>query len=361
MRKTTLLLLTLLLAPMASAEPVRIGVAGLTHTHVHWIFESAKERDDFVIVGIAEANRDLAERYAAQHGFSMDLVHPTLEAMLEATSPDGVTAFGTIREHLEVVEVAAPRGVHVMVEKPLAISNEHAQAMATLAREHGIELLTNYETTWYPSNHFVHDVLTSGRIGEARKIVVHDGHKGPTKLGINREFLDWLTDSEENGGGALPDFGCYGANLATWLLDGRRPRTVTAVTQQFQPENNPKVEDEATVILTYPSTQVIIQASWNWPFSRKDIEVYGLTGTVHADDRQRVRLRESEEHPESLQQLPDRLPPHDDPFSLFAAVIRGEVTLDEADPSALENNLVVVEILDAARRSAAEGRTISLD
>ena len=66
------------------------------------------------------------------------------------------------------------------------------------------------------------------------------------------EFLAWLNDPKLNGGGALYDFGCYGADLMTWLMDGQRPISVTATTQQIKPDIYPRVDDEATIILTYP-------------------------------------------------------------------------------------------------------------
>ncbi len=350
-------------AEASDTGPVRIGVVGLTHTHVHWIFESAKS-EDFEIVGIVEPNRELAERYSEQHGFDMQLVHDTIDDMLDAADPEGVTAFGTIFDHLTVVEHAAPRGIHVMVEKPLAVSLEHAQRMRALASEHDIHLLTNYETTWYPTNHRAREIVEAGTIGPIRKVIVRDGHKGPRKLGINDEFLEWLTDPVLNGGGAVIDFGCYGANLMTWLMDGARPESVTAVLQQLQPENNPDVDDEATIILTYPEAQAIIQASWNWPIGRKDMEVYGLTGVVYADNRHDLRVRVStgyDTYDEERATLDERAAPLHDPFAMFAAVIRGELELAENDLSGLANNMIVMEILDAALESAATGKTVRLD
>jgi len=90
------------------------------------------------------------------------------------------------------------------------------------------------------------------------------------------------------------DFGCYGANLMTWLTAGERPISVTAITQQLQPQNNPKVEDDATIIVNYPDKQLIIQASWNWPIGRKDMEIYGQTGVIYADNRNQLRIRMAE-------------------------------------------------------------------
>ncbi|WP_332913474.1 Gfo/Idh/MocA family oxidoreductase [Algoriphagus boritolerans] len=158
----------------AQDKPLKIGVAGLNHGHVGWVF-TANKRADIEIVGIAEPNRELAERYMKQHGLSMDMVFDTLEEMLEKTQPEAVTGFGSTFAHLEIVQKCAPRGIHVMVEKPLAVSLEHALEMKALAEKHNIHLLTNYETTWYPSNEKAYEILHSGQIGEARKIVVRDG------------------------------------------------------------------------------------------------------------------------------------------------------------------------------------------
>lgn len=346
----------------AQNTALRVGVVGLTHTHVHWIL-GREEKGDIKIVGIAEPNRALAERYAQQHGYSMNIVFNTMEEMIAATKPEAVTAFGTIYEHLKVVEIAAPKGIHVMVEKPLAVSVEHARKMEALAKKHNIQLLTNYETTWYPSNHKAYELLQHNTVGSLRKAVIRDGHRGPKKIGINSEFLDWLTDPVQNGGGAIVDFGCYGANLMTWLQQGKRPVLVTAVTQQLQPQNNPEVDDDATIILTYDSSNAIIQASWNWPIGRKDMELYGTTGALYSDNRNTLRTRVAEGYDgfrEEKVELPERESPRNDPFALFKAVIRKEITLAPYDPSSLENNVLVVEILEAARKSAKSGKAIKL-
>jgi predicted dehydrogenase len=344
------------------SQPIKIGVAGLTHTHVHWIL-GREDLGDIEIVGIAEPNKDLAQRYIQQHSLSMDIVYNSLEEMIEKTRPDAIAAFGTIYDHLEVVKICAPKGIHVMVEKPLAVSLEHAKEMKELVEKYNIHLLTNYETTWYPSNHKAKDILDNQQIGDLRKMVIHDGHKGPKKIGVNEEFLNWLIDPILNGGGAIMDFGCYGANLATWFHNGERPVSVTAVAQQMQPENNPLVEDDAIIILKYKNSNVLIQASWDWPIGRKDMEIYGLKGVVYADNRNKIRLRIAEGYDgfqEEEMILSERKSPYNDPFSLFAMVINKEISLEKYALSSLENNIIVVEILEAAAKSAREGKTILL-
>ena len=345
-----------------SQDILRVGVAGLTHGHVGWILD-ANKRSDIEIVGIAEPNKALAERLTKQYGISMDLVFDDLEEMLTATKPEAVTAFGNIYDHLAVVEAAAPKGMHVMVEKPLAVSVDHAEKMAALAKKHQIHLITNYETNWYPSVEKAQEILEEGEIGEMRKLIVRDGHRGPKKIGVSDEFLEWLTDPKLNGGGAIIDFGCYGANLSTWLHKGERPISVTAVTQQLQAENNPKVDDDATIILTYEDSQVILEPSWNWPIGRKDMEIYGMTGALFADNGKTLRVRMAEGYDgfdEETLKFDKREAPFDDPFTFFKSVIRGEITLSPYELSSLENNQIVVEILEAAVESSKTHKTVFL-
>ena len=360
-KQFSLLLFLLLLTNLLMArekKPLRIGIVGLTHTHVHWLL-GRPERGDVQIVGIVEPNKDLAKRYAVQHGYNMAIVFNSLKEMIAKTKPEAVAAFGTIYEHLEIVQTCAPAGIHVMVEKPLAVSLAHAKKMKLLADKHKIFLLTNYETTWYATNHKAYDIVhKDSAIGDLRKVVIHDGHKGPKEIGVNKEFLDWLTDPVQNGGGAITDFGCYGANLITWLTKGEKPQSVTAVTQQIKPAIYPLVDDEATIILQYPKMQGIIQASWNWPFNRKDMELYGATGTVITDNRSDMRIRLEDDKSERKDVIKERASPYDDPFALFAAVVKGEITLPAYDLSSLENNMIVMEILEAAKKSAKTGKAV---
>src|SRR6267378_1602251 len=271
--------------------PLRVALAGLVHGHAFGFFDQFQQRADLQVVGIAESDRQLTAQFAKRYGLAPGLFYSDLEEMLKATHPQAVLAYTDTYDHRRVVEICARYSVPVMMEKPLAVSAGDARAIEKAARAGKIQVLVNYETTWYRSNQAAYDLVHQNAIGEIRKIVVHDGHQGPKEINVGPEFLGWLTDPKLNGGGALFDFGCYGADLATWLMDGRRPDSVTAVTQQIKPDVYPRVDDEATLVLTYPHAQAIIQASWNWPFSRKDMEVYGQRGYAITVGRDAVRVR----------------------------------------------------------------------
>lgn len=337
-------------------QPLRIGVIGLVHTHVHWIL-GREDRGDIEIVGIVEPNRDLAQQYSEQHGYSMDIVFNTIDEMVKATQPEAVTAFNTIYDHLSTVEYCAPRGIHVMVEKPLAVNLEHARKMADLAIEHGIHLLTNYETSWYGSNYAAYNLLHDDKVGDLRRLIFYTGHPGPIEIGCNEEFVEWLIDPELNGGGSLTDFGCYGANLATWLMQGKVPVSVSCITQQIKPNLYPEVEDDATIIITYPKTQVIVQASWNWSHNRKEMELYGTHGYVFCKNGTDMEVLEDEEKGAYEQKAEPLAKAVDDPFTYLAQVVKNDLPVEAWEVSALENNLRVIQILEAAKIAAETGQT----
>lgn len=348
------------LAQSEDPVPVRMAMVGLSHGHSPWIF-NRKDKTDVDLVGIYEPNKELSANYTKRYGLDPKLFYTDLDKMLVETQPEAVLAFGSIFDHLEAVEKAAPRGIHVMVEKPLTYSLEQAQRMENLAKKHDIHLLTNFETSWYASTEKTFQLFQDkDKFGDIRKAVFHHGHKGPKEIGVGKEFLDWLTDPVQNGGGALIDFGCYGANIITYLLEGRKPVSVTAITNTYKPEIYPNVDDEATIILDYGDAQAIIQASWNWPFDRKDMEVYGETGYVISEDKSRMRMKTWGLDEERMSVFPEDLGVYVDPFSYFAKVIRGRINMEKYSLYSLGNNMIVVEILDAARRSASSKQTVFL-
>jgi predicted dehydrogenase len=342
----------------ASKPPVRIAVTGLVHTHVRGFLPRALTSPEVQVVGIVEPDRELVAQAARTYHLNTNMFCATIEELLAKTNVQAVATFTSTFDHKRVVETCAPRGIHVMMEKPLAVNLEHARAMATAAKKGGIHLLVNYETTWYSANQAAYKLVwDQNAIGELRKFVIHDGHPGPKEIGCPPEFLAWLTDPVLNGGGALTDFGCYGADLMTWLMRGERPTSVFAVTQHIKPEVYPKVEDEATIVVTYPKAQGIIQASWNWPYNRKDMEIYGKTGYVLVPQNNVLRMAKGDS-PATETIIAPLTGAEAGPISYLAAVVRGDI--QPSGLSSLEVNLVVTEILDAARESAATGKRIEL-
>lgn len=348
------LLALFLLSGLTSFAQIKVGVAGLSHDHVHLLMHQY-QKGQVIITGIAEADAGLIARYKKSYHLPDSLFYPNLSAMLAKTHPDAVLGYNPVSEHIDVVEACAPKGIAVMVEKPLATTVAQAERMAALATKYHIPLLTNYETTWYDSNQHLYNLVKSAAIGPVRKMIVHDGHEGPKEIGCSTDFLNWLTDPVKNGGGAIVDFGCYGANLMTWMMDGKAPVAVTAVARHIKPAVYPKVDDDATILLEYPEATGIIEASWNWPFSIKDWEVFGKTGYLHAMNPNVLQQRKKDGY--QPVEVPAAVYP--DNIAYLTAVLKGTVH-PENDLSSLSNNVIVVRILEAARKSAKEGKRIVL-
>jgi predicted dehydrogenase len=343
----------------AGDQPLRLCIAGLVHGHVDGFLHAAAPRKDIQIAGIFDPDAALQRRYAQRYGLAESVFFTDLGTMLDRVKPEAVATFTSTFDHATVVEACARRHIHVMMEKPLAVTMADAQAIARAAHEGGIQVIVNYETTWYPSHGAMWRLIKEQHAaGDIRKMVAMDGHEGPKEIGVGPEFLGWLTDPVKNGAGALFDFGCYGANLMTWMMDNQRPVAVTAITQTIKPQIYARVDDEASVLIEYPKAQGIIQASWNWPFSRKDFEVYGEHGYAIATggDALHVRLPGGQEEARTLEPLP---PDEHDSLSYLTAIVRGK--LKPSGLSSLENNIIVTEILVAARESARTGRTIRLN
>ena len=358
-------MLALLLASAATVQaetqpaPIRVAIVGLVHGHVEGFLSALPNHKDIELVGVADPDPDLAAKYAKNFALPGSLFFKDAAEMIALRHPQALLVYTSIADHRKVIETAARYGVSVMVEKPLTISLDDALAIRRIARQSHIHILVNYETTWYPSNKAAYDEVESGHLGPIRRVVVHDGHQGPAEIGVPPEFLDWLTDPARNGAGALYDFGCYGADLATWLMHGESPLTVSAVVNHDKPSRYPSVDDDATVILAYPRAQAVLQASWNWPFSRKDMEVYGATGYAITVGPDKLRLRHQHDSEERLANASSLSAPQADSLSYLAAVLRGQLD-PKGDLTALDTNIVVMQILDAARESARTGRAVTL-
>ncbi|HUB52430.1 MAG TPA: Gfo/Idh/MocA family oxidoreductase [Terracidiphilus sp.] len=343
----------------AQSAPLRVAIVGLEHGHVEGFLGALPSHHDVQLVGVADADSSLIAKYQQKYHLDQTLFYKSEANMIERVHPDAVLVYTPISEHRNAIGIAAQYGVSSMVEKPLTISYDDALAIREIARYHKVHVLVNYETTWYSSNRAAYGELQHGALGELRRVVVNDGHQGPKEIGVPPEFLSWLTDPEQNGAGALYDFGCYGVDLMTWLMRGEAPISVIAVTNHDKPSEYPHVDDDATIVLQYPHTQAVIQASWNWPFSRKDMEVYGSTGYAITIGPDKLRTRHQGENEDRTSNAPSLDGAQRDSLSYLAGVLRGSIR-DEGDLSALDTNVTVMRILDAARESARTGQAVRL-
>jgi predicted dehydrogenase len=346
-------LLALLLSALPLAAQETIAVAGLVHSHVWGHLGKMIKGEPAKLVGIAETNPDLIAE-AKKAGATDDLFFSDLRTLVEKTNPSIVWAFVPNDKHLDIVQICAPRKIHVMFEKPLASTYKDALAIRELARKHGIYVLTNYQMAWWPANYTAKEQADSGELGKIWRLRGIVGHGGPGSRGArSKYFFEWLTDPVANGGGSLMDFGCYNALWSLWYLG--RPEKVYAHVNHLRPETFPKVEDNATMILSYKNGVGLFEGSWDLPRSFQDLEVFGSDGSLYMRNGS-VEMRKGRE---AVQVNMTRLPPErSEPIAYMLNCIRTKTAPEGL--VALDINVGVNEIIEAAKLSVKTGRAIAL-
>ncbi|MFI2742723.1 Gfo/Idh/MocA family protein [Zhouia sp. PK063] len=340
----------------SNAQQLNVAVAGMNHDHIYVLLHQYQQHQ-VNIIGIAEPDKTLRARFQKNYNLPDSIFFNDIKSMLTKVHPDAVLAYNPIAQHIDVAEVCLPMHIPLMVEKPLATTMKQAKRIEELSKQNNTVVLTNYETTWYSSNQKIKEIVAAKKEGKIIKMIAKDGHQGPKEIGCSSYFLSWLTDPVLNGSGALNDFGCYGANLMTWMMNNEKPVAVTAFTHHFKPEVYPKVDDDATIIIEYKDgTTGMIEASWNWPYNIKDFQVYGKDYSLHAKNGN--TLMEYNRWPKGNEVSLDNSYYPDQIAYLKAVLAHKQST--ETDLSSLKNNMIVVEILTAAKKSAQEGKKIYL-
>ena len=352
-RRVALAFACLLTCASAYAEAVKVGFIGLRHGHSWRQLQDISKIAEADFVGVAESIPGLVEE---ARKVQPDVPYfSDYREFVRSAEPAIVWAFVENNRHLEIVEFLAPLGIHVIFEKPLAGTYEDASRIRDLARQHGIKVMTNYQMAWWPSNHELHRLAGEGTIGKVWRLHGVVGNAGPSPRDLRRKvFFDWLTDPVANGGGALIDFGIYSATWAVWHLG--LPARVHAVTHQLQPERFPKVDDSATLVLSYPEAVGVFEGSWNLPRGFQQLEVFGRSGSLFLN-RDSLAFRDGRKAEEALRPAP--LAPADShPIRYMIDRVSRNAPLEHI--VALDLNVDAVQILEAAKISAREFRSVPL-
>ena len=344
----------LFLALSAMAQEYKIAVVGMVHSHV-WghLNEMIKGNTPAKLVGISEPNAELAAE-AKKMGATDDLFVADYKKMLDEKKPNIVWAFVENNRHLEIVEACAPRKINVIFEKPLASTYKDAVKIRDIAKKAGIQVMVNYQMAWWAANYTAKAQADSGVAGKIYRLRGVVGHGGPGSEGVrNKYFFDWLTDPVKNGAGALMDFGCYNALWSLWYLG--RPESVFATVNHLQPEKFPKVEDNATIMLNYKDAQGIFEGSWDLPRSFQDLEVFGRQGIVYMQNG-KVELRKGRENKEvTIDPLPAE---RSKPITYMVETLKAGKQIEGM--TAMDINVEVIEIIDAAKESVKTGKPVKL-
>ena len=338
----------------------RLAIIGLDHDHVWGLLREITQVPQADLTAIADTHPELRERAKRRVPSSVKFYSDYVK-MLNDVKPDGVIITTETDHHLAIVRECAKRHINVEMEKPMATTAKDARQMLRLAQENHILLMVNYVNNWFPSTQELYQEVRAGKVGKINKIAVQFGHQGPREIGTSKEFAAWLYDPVKNGGGALMDFGCYGADLALWL-DGR-PVKVFARSLKLKTSQHNAVEDDAVILLEYPGATALIEPSWDWPYSMERVEVFGLKGSLLGlPDGLLYRAYNTPPsigHPDGQPvPLPSLPPQQSNPIAYYVDHIQNHKPIGGLLSARL--NVEVDEILDAAKESIRTGNVVTL-
>lgn len=363
-RVLTLLSLVLFVASSllaANAAKTRLAIVGLDHDHVWGLLETISQEPDAELVAIADDHPELVQKAKDRLPSSVKFFSDFVK-MLDDAKPEAVIVATANNRHLEILRECAKRKIHYFTEKPMASTGADAREMERLARQARIKLMVNYWNVWQPPSRELYSRVKKGDLGHVQKITVQFGHEGPKEIGVSKYFAEWLYDPVKNGGGALVDFGCYGADWALELMG--RPKRVFATAQKLKTHQRNAVEDEALIVLEYPDATAVLQASWNWPYGKGQIEVFGPKGSLLARGDGLLfqpagadtTLVYPDGKPEEI--TTQAKPEMRNGIAYFLYCIRNSKPIE--GPVAAGLNVAVNEILDAAKESIRTGAAVEL-
>jgi predicted dehydrogenase len=336
------------------ADSIRVAVLGMAHDHLWTNLKQMSELDGAEIVAGADANSELREKFSKESG--CDQTFADYEALLDEVEPDAVFGFCATADHADVVEMCAPRGIHVMVEKPMAATLEQADRMLVAAKTHDTRLMVNWPTAWSRSLRTAKRLVDEGTIGELWQLTWRGGHSGPDELGCSEHFCGFLFDADLNGAGAFNDYGGYGASMCVWFLG--TPSSVVGVAGRLLKRHLP-VDDNGMMILRYPHAMCRLEMTWTEAVPHQpphDVVIYGTEGTLVAGESVTVFTRSDKEgETVALDELPDGQ--SNGPEYLLGCLRNG------AEPEGLPNadlSRDAQEIMEAGLLSAINGFTVSL-
>lgn len=351
----------------------KFRIAGINFDHFHMgdLLRMVHEHPDAEIVAICDEQPARMVEAARNFSIPATSVFTDVNACMEQAKPDVVILCPAAARHAEYVQLVAPYGVHVMMEKPFAATLAQADAMIAAMPADKL-LAVNWPLRWDPAAATAKRMIDERMIGEVQSYHHYGGNRGPLYHGADKiekeptpeeKSASWFY-SKAAGGGSLLDYLGYGTTLGTWFMDGRSPLEVTAVA-----DGTPGLEvDEHSIVVSRYSTGLSkCETRWGtftdpWtiqPQPRAGFVICGSEGTIACYDYEPMVHVQTRSHPE-VRSIPvdAQCAPLRNPVEYFLhCIATGEPLAGPLSPAI---SRIGQQIVDSAVLSVREGRTVRL-
>ncbi|HCM1552948.1 TPA: Gfo/Idh/MocA family oxidoreductase [Vibrio parahaemolyticus] len=338
-------------------------VAGINFDHMHMgmLLSDMHNHPNIEIVGVCHERREEMEDSIQAFNIAEDRVYTDYKKCLDETQPHIVLTCPANRDHLEWTKKIAGHndGYHIVVEKPFAHTFGDANQMIDAVAATGKKLVCNWPLAWYPSHITTKRLIDEGLIGEILDIHYYNGNMADGDI-ISGDQL-WLLEKQQ-GGGSLQDYLGYGVTLATWFMNNKLPKAVTAFATIRLGE---EVDRHSLTVVEYDTGISKFETRWDmlsnpWeeqPLPKTGFIVVGTEGTIASFDyaeQVEVMLREGKQHLNIP--VDDIQAPHQDFCQYLIHCLENDIEIE--GPISTETSRIGQAIVTAAELSIEERKTI---
>ena len=351
-------------------------IAGINFDHMHMgdLLRLVQDHPNAEIVGVADQDVSRIEALLQTLGIPVGRAYADFRQCLEETKPDIAILCPATGKHGDYVEMVAPYGVDILIEKPMAANLADADRMIEAVAKTGKTLAINWPLAWYPPHVTTKRLIDEGVVGQVREVHYYDGNRGPLrhiadKVEIGAEEAARLKSEswwyqKSAGGGSLLDYLGYGVTLGTWFHSGRAPIEVTSVVDE---SSGLEVDEHSVTIARYDVGLSKYETRWGtytdpWthqPQPKCGFVVVGSEGTISSYDYEDVIRVQTKDTPATREIPVDTLlAPFQNPIQyLIHCLETGEKIKGPLDPNLCR---IGQRIVDSAVLSAVEKRTVKL-
>lgn len=357
---------------MTEQARLRAGIVGLGVGKAH--AAGYRQSQDTELVAICDVNTERLQVFGDE--WDVKLRYTDYAAMLRDANLDVVSVCVPNALHAKFSVAALAAGMHVLCEKPMAISLEEGREMHSAARQHQRHLMVAYNYRYRPDTQWMNRLVHTGRLGAIYHAVVSWRREtGVPGWGV-------FGSKAHSGGGALFDLGVHVLDLALWMMDFPQVATVSASTRTLfgnrglktwrGPGNGPQTFDVddggAAFVRMANGATMYMYVTWAEHVTPHQddirVELYGTEGSLVLNIPKYgygttvqyftefegvpstvVPSFSAPEHPTHVGLIED----------LMSAVVHGVEPATNAD-----QGIRAVEILEAVYRSSEEGREVAL-
>ncbi|MDQ6419808.1 Gfo/Idh/MocA family oxidoreductase [Paenibacillus sp. LHD-117] len=270
---------------------VRVAVIGCGSISKYRHIPEYAAHPNVELVAFVDPVIERAEEYAAKHGGK---AYADYETMLAEVKPDAVSVCTPNALHAPMTIAAVNAGAHVLVEKPMAVTDKEAEAMIEAAKQNGVNLMVGHNQRFMPPHVKAKQILESGSLGKVLTFRTSFGHPGPDGWSVDGAN-SWFFRKEEAIMGAMGDLGVHKSDLIRWMLNDEVAEIAALV--GTLDKKGTQVDDNASCVLRMESGVIgTLVASWTYYRGEDNSTILWCENGVmkigtHPDDQVIVELR----------------------------------------------------------------------